>query len=85
MDLKKVKELVGLMKENDLVEIEIKDGDKKISLADLIVLGGCAAIEEAARKGGKSLTVPFSPGRTACGPAGHFVGHAAGNDLRITP
>ncbi len=36
----------------------------KISLADMIVLGGCAAVEEAARKAGHSITVPFSPGRT---------------------
>ena len=39
-------------------------GGKKISLADLIVLGGVAAIEEAARKGGMTLSVPFTPGRT---------------------
>ncbi|MHB1192126.1 MAG: catalase/peroxidase HPI [Longimicrobiales bacterium] len=38
--------------------------NKKISLADLIVLAGCAAVEEAARKGGHDVTVPFSPGRT---------------------
>ena len=37
---------------------------KKISLADLIVLGGCAAVEQAARKGGHEVTVPFAPGRT---------------------
>jgi catalase-peroxidase len=37
---------------------------KKVSLADLIVLGGCAAIEEAAQKGGHSVIVPFTPGRT---------------------
>lgn len=37
---------------------------KKISLADLIVLGGCAAIEEAASKAGHSVVVPFAPGRT---------------------
>jgi len=37
---------------------------KKISLADLIVLGGCAAIEEAARKAGHNVRVPFTPGRT---------------------
>lgn len=37
---------------------------KKVSLADLIVLGGCAAVEQAARKGGHDITVPFSPGRT---------------------
>jgi catalase-peroxidase len=36
---------------------------KKVSLADLIVLGGCAAVEEAARKAGRNVKVPFSPGR----------------------
>ena len=41
-----------------------QSGDKKISLADLIVLGGSAGIEEAARRGGHNVTVPFSPGRT---------------------
>ncbi len=41
-----------------------KSGRKKVSLADLIVLGGCAAVEEAARKGGHNITVPFTPGRT---------------------
>jgi catalase-peroxidase len=40
-----------------------KDG-KKISLADLIVLGGCVAIEEAAQKAGHNITVPYTPGRT---------------------
>ena len=39
-------------------------GGKKVSLADLIVLGGCAAVEEAARKAGHTVTVPFAPGRT---------------------
>ncbi len=39
-------------------------GGKKISLADLIVLGGCAAVEKAARDAGHSVTVPFAPGRT---------------------
>ena len=37
---------------------------KKITLADLIVLGGCAAVEQAARDGGHDLEVPFTPGRT---------------------
>jgi catalase-peroxidase len=37
---------------------------KKVSLADLIVLGGCAAVEEAAKKAGHKVKVPFSPGRT---------------------
>jgi catalase-peroxidase len=38
-------------------------GGKRVSLADLIVLGGCAAVEEAARKAGYPVSVPFSPGR----------------------
>ena len=37
---------------------------KKVSLADLIVLGGCAAIEQAARNAGHAVSVPFAPGRT---------------------
>jgi catalase-peroxidase len=39
-------------------------GKKKVSLADVIVLGGCAAVEEAAKKAGHNVTVPFAPGRT---------------------
>jgi catalase-peroxidase len=38
-------------------------GGKKVSLADLFVLGGCAAIEQAAKNAGHTVTVPFSPGR----------------------
>jgi catalase-peroxidase len=38
--------------------------EKKVSLADLIVLGGCAAVEEAAKKAGLKVKIPFSPGRT---------------------
>jgi catalase-peroxidase len=38
-------------------------GGKKVSLADLIVLGGCAAIEQAAKKAGHDVVVPFTPGR----------------------
>jgi catalase-peroxidase len=41
-----------------------QSGRKKVSLADLIVLGGCAAVEAAAKKGGHDVKVPFSPGRT---------------------
>jgi len=41
-----------------------QSGGKKISLADLIVLGGCAAVEDAAKKGGHEVKVPFTPGRT---------------------
>jgi catalase-peroxidase len=39
-------------------------GGKKISLADVIVLGGCAGVEEAARRAGRETKVPFAPGRT---------------------
>lgn len=39
-------------------------GGRKVSLADLIVLGGCAAVERAAKNAGHDITVPFAPGRT---------------------
>ena len=39
-------------------------GGKKVSLADLIVLAGCAGVEQAAKKAGHAVTVPFTPGRT---------------------
>jgi catalase-peroxidase len=41
-----------------------QSGGKKVSLADLIVLGGCAAVESAAKKAGHDVQVPFAPGRT---------------------
>ncbi|MGA6980005.1 MAG: catalase/peroxidase HPI [Candidatus Sulfotelmatobacter sp.] len=41
---------------------------KKVSLADLIVLGGCAAVEEAAKKAGHEVKIPFKPGRTDASP-----------------
>ncbi len=41
-----------------------QSGGKKVSLADLIVLGGAAAVEDAAKKAGHPVAVPFSPGRT---------------------
>jgi len=43
---------------------DAQKGGKKVSLADLIVLGGCAAVEEAAKKAGHKVSVPFTPGRT---------------------
>jgi len=39
-------------------------GDKQVSLSDLIVLGGCAGVEQAAKNAGHNVTVPFTPGRT---------------------
>src|SRR6266851_8111481 len=41
-----------------------QSGGKKVSLADVIVLGGCAAVEQAAKNAGHNVTVPFKPGRT---------------------
>src|SRR5947209_5610894 len=52
--------LEGIKKSFD----DAQTGGKKVSLADLIVLGGCAAVEEAAKKGGHPMEVPFRPGRT---------------------
>ena len=40
-----------------------QSGGKQVSLADLIVLGGCAGIEKAAKNAGHDVTVPFTPGR----------------------
>lgn len=47
-----------------LEEIRKAFGEKKVSMADLIVLGGCAAVEAAAKQAGHDVTVPFAPGRT---------------------
>src|SRR5467141_4901069 len=52
--------LEGIQKEFNASQ----SGGKKVSLADLIVLGGCAAVEAAAKKAGHDVKVPFSPGRT---------------------
>ena len=41
-----------------------QSGKKRVSLADVIVLGGCAAVEQAAKNAGQNVTVPFAPGRT---------------------
>ena len=43
-------------------------GGKKVSIADLIVLGGCAGVEQAAKNAGHTVTVPFTPGRTDASP-----------------
>jgi catalase-peroxidase len=55
-----LKTLEGIQKEFNGAQ----SGGKKVSLADLIVLGGCAGVEEGAKKGGHTVTVPFTPGRT---------------------
>src|SRR5262245_28443016 len=61
-DLAKVlKTLEGIQKEFNGAQ---KGGKKRISLADLIVLGGCAAVEKAAKAAGHEVKVPFRPGRS---------------------
>jgi catalase-peroxidase len=60
-------ELQAALEKLQQVQAEFNDsqaGGKKISLADLIVLGGCAAVEQAAKAAGHEVTVPFAPGRT---------------------
>ena len=52
--------LEGIQKEFNSAQ----SGGKKVSLADLIVLGGCAGVEQAAKNAGHEVTVPFTPGRT---------------------
>lgn len=52
--------LEGIQKEFNSAQT----GNKKVSLADLIVLGGCAGVEQAAKNAGHDVSVPFSPGRT---------------------
>src|SRR5699024_2889729 len=58
--LSKVLEVLEVIQEtfNDA-----QTGGKQVSMADLIVLGGCAAIEKAAKQAGHNVTVPFTPGR----------------------
>ena len=46
----------------------VGNGSKRVSLADLIVIGGCAAVEQAARDAGHDIELPFSPGRTDASP-----------------
>ena len=47
---------------------DTQSGGKRVSLADLIVLGGCVGVEQAAKNAGHELTVPFAPGRTDASP-----------------
>jgi catalase-peroxidase len=59
-------QLATVLQALEAIQKEFNDAQtagKKISLADLIVLGGCAAVEAAAKKGGHDVTLPFAPGR----------------------
>ncbi|HQZ40115.1 MAG TPA: catalase/peroxidase HPI [Vicinamibacterales bacterium] len=62
---KVLKTLEGIQKQFNDAQV---GGKKQVSLADLIVLGGCAAVEQAARSGGHDVRVPFTPGRTDASP-----------------
>jgi catalase-peroxidase len=55
--------LAKVLEKFEAIQKDFNSSGKKVSLADLIVLGGCAAIEEAAKRGGHNVRVPFSPGR----------------------
>ena len=60
-------ELAGVLKTFERIRSEFngaQSGGKKVSLADLIVLGGCVGVERAAKDAGHEMTVPFTPGRT---------------------
>ncbi len=60
------KQLAKVLEKLESVQKAFNDsqsGNKRVSLADLIVLGGCAAVERAAKDGGNAVTVPFTPGR----------------------
>jgi len=61
---KVLKKLEAIQKEFNSSQGNGSKSKKKVSLADLIVLGGCAAVKEAAKKAGYDVKVPFSPGRT---------------------
>jgi len=57
-------QLAKVLKALEGIQASFNAGGKKVSMADLIVLGGCAGIEKAAHNGGQTVTVPFTPGRT---------------------
>ncbi|MEK1839738.1 MAG: peroxidase family protein, partial [Pseudomonas sp.] len=56
-------QLASVLAKLESIQNEFNSGGKKISLADLIVLAGCAGVEQAAKNAGQTVTVPFTPGR----------------------
>ncbi|MGY3856708.1 catalase/peroxidase HPI [Aeromonas intestinalis] len=56
-------QLAKVLKALEAIQAEFNKGDKKVSLADLIVLAGNVGVEQAAKKAGVAVTVPFAPGR----------------------
>jgi catalase-peroxidase len=57
-------ELARVLRTLEGIQREFNSGTKQVSLADVIVLGGCAAVEQAAKNAGYDVEVPFTPGRT---------------------
>ncbi|MBA3032571.1 MAG: catalase/peroxidase HPI [Gammaproteobacteria bacterium] len=57
------KQLASVLGKLEGIQREFNAGGKKVSMADLIVLAGCAGVEAAAKKAGQAVTVPFTPGR----------------------
>jgi len=62
-DVNQPAQLAKVLQKLEAIQTAFNAGKKKVSLADLIVLGGCAAVEKAAEKAGYNVKVPFSPGR----------------------
>ena len=65
-EVNKPKQLATVLRKLEAIQKEFNAsarGGKKVSLADLIVLGGCAGIEKAAKEAGHDVKVPFTPGR----------------------
>ncbi len=56
-------QLAGVLSTYEGIQAEFNAGGKSVSMADLIVLGGCAAVEKAAKDAGHDISVPFTPGR----------------------
>jgi catalase-peroxidase len=90
--------IASVVKKLEEIQSSFNQGGRKVSLADLIVLGGSAAIEEAARKAGHDVTVAFTPGRTdatqeqtdvntfdVLEPAGDGFRNYIGKDDLLTP
>jgi catalase-peroxidase len=66
-DVNKSAELANVLQKLEQIQTDFNSsqrGGKRVSLADLIVLGGCAAVEQAAKNAGQDVKVPFRPGRT---------------------
>ncbi|ETN96620.1 catalase/peroxidase HPI [Zhouia amylolytica] len=62
-EVNKPKQLAKVLEVLENIQRDFNSGSKKVSMADLIVLGGCVGVEKAAKKAGYDISVPFTPGR----------------------